>query len=80
MSYSCVIYNTSKICLCVKISSKNQQYNDYDNSYWIIGKELLLNGYFWRCALHFIGCYDEENDGIVYYAAAKVLYLIIFFP
>ncbi len=45
---------------------------DYTNSDWIIGRELLINGYFGRFVTYSFGWYDEENDHIFYFHAALV--------
>ncbi len=45
---------------------------DYANSGWIIGKELLLNGYFGRFVLYAFCWYDEDNDHIYYFQTALV--------
>ncbi len=50
-----------------------------DNSGWIIGRELLLHGYFGRFVLYAFGWYDEENDHIFFFQAALVKSLFVQF-
>ncbi len=55
-----------------KIIGGNLDVVDYANSGWIIGKELLLNGYFGRFVLYAFCWYDEDNDHIYYFQTALV--------